>query len=471
MDIYLLLQSFKKDYPLESLRKINEILKNGRKKALVKLLINFDMINVFTSVMVKNEYNFEKLFNGYIMCKVKSLNFENIPKVICYLIGQYVEEIDNLDDALQRLCIRAISYISSEDENINNCLVMSDSVLKTLISKLRTNTTMYVKSRIIFTLSNLLVDHEEIMKNIMPNLISLDELIDILLDFVSIFKCITSEDDIFKKHFSNVKDKANFISFTISELLRFCSHMKMADMWFETTNVTVKMKVINLLSMLKDCEDVYYKHYFIYMIWKITSFCLYSESRCIEEICQQGLISECIKYLNAASDLKITKLTAMRSIEFVITTYPIQISENSFTKLISDGLFIILNRVMVSKNCCKYVKSSCINILNIIIKDFMKIECLLKHQILTTTYKDLKVINSCNEHYNDLITLICNSIIMADRCIQQVINHYDNDLETLLFKFLICKETSDSNIKHISCVFRIISNTFNKIQIEYKNIL
>ena len=53
MDIYLLLQSFNKYYPLESLRKINEILKNSRKDALVNLLINFDMINVFTSVMVK----------------------------------------------------------------------------------------------------------------------------------------------------------------------------------------------------------------------------------------------------------------------------------------------------------------------------------------------------------------------------------------------------------------------------------
>lgn len=207
------------------------------------------------------------------------------------------------------------------------------------------------------------------------------------------------------------------------------------------------------------------------MIWKISLFCHVSESECIEELCKQDLISECIKYLNNDSNFKITKLTAMRSIEFVINAYPIKISESAFAKLVSDGLLIVLNKVMKSKSCCRYVKSSCISILSSINKDFMKIKCLLKYQVLKIAYKDLKVTGIYNPHYNELISLICDSIILANECIQQVFNHYDNDFITVMFKFLICKQTNDGNIKRISCMFRIISETINKIEIECKNVL
>ena len=86
-------------------------------------------------------------------------------------------------------------------------------------------------------------------------------------------------------------------------------------------------------------------------------------------------------------------------------------------------------------------------------------------------YNILKVINDDDLNYNLLITLICDSIILAKDCEEAVCNHYfkqgDNDFANLMFRLLINKKTSKGNVRRIRIVLRIITERCNRIEIDF----
>ena len=450
-EMYLekLLHDFNKKYPLQSLRHINYIIRNAKdeiKDELINLLFKYDMIHTIASLINDNRYNFRNLFDGFIIQKVKLLNFINIPIVIVDLVNKYCEKIDNVDDALQRLCIKILEYISSEERYSMDLIVNCDAVLPSLISNLKKNTTMNVFAYTISTLSNLLVDNEVPLSKIIPKLVSFQVFIDIMLKFALKIECET---------------------FAISEILRLCSHMNIAEFFtLAKFDPELQLNIINLLSMLKQSNDVDYKYYLIVMIGKIS---LRADKALL---CDEGLINECIVYVMDNLDQSENNSTIIFEALATINTVS-RLDGDSFDTLIDNRLLIVLKRVMASAKCGQVITSIALYILHTIVKDhFTHMQYLLKYDLFRIAYLMLEMSDDNNFNYNKLISLICDSIILASDCKEDIYNHYfkqrDQDFASSMFKLLLCEKTNQSNINRIRIVLRIIAEKCDRIEIDFK---
>ena len=480
--------SFNNEYPIQELRYINKTINEATNTVyegrIIDNLISSNFAQYIVKLMQNNELCFENLFNGF----VKDLTF-HIPVVLISLIKCSCGFIVNVDDILQHLCIEMLQYISCGNEIQTMYLSTNNYIVYTLIKKFKCETSINVKFRIIFTLSNVLTENKQEIRKLFLHEINREEIINILIIFVNYFKNyvhIDNDQDFIERfqimlkngYNEDLKIKTKYLSLMKEEVIRFCNNLNLVkdiNGWknFEYLGFT------KLLYLLKGNVGHHYQEQLVHFINEISNCRDGSRDPNIHEaLCNFGLIEECVVFLKTKGLNSETydewcycaEFCAINSILSLFKPHYIPLNKRVLLKIINDDFIAIILKIILSKEI-NYLyedyamksKEAAIEIFWWMIKEDVLLNMLIEYNVLDVLMRILNEI--CDgDNFNKVVQIICYSILNLD-CEQQLMDKFINEccfdvLMKALLSSLICKDN-----------IRLILKTIKKlIQIKRDNV-
>lgn len=478
-----LFTNYHKEYPLQTLKDINQLIKstkqNDIKETIINLVIHSNIVTDCICLITKKKDHFSILFTGFVKECAKKIQ---IPQVLEQLIYFYCGNIQNIDDLIKIRTVKLISLISTCSKNKTEYLAQHDHLINTLSSMLKGTETIHVTRRLIFTFSNVVADHEDIIQKVISCNEDVTIIVEILLKFMNDFEKSTLTTELFLKKFDYTfadGDEANkfrkhFRYSTMTEIIRIIWNFKIV-VWFKNVNTSTKLKIIQLLSITKNLHRDIYQHYFINMIYMITLGCYNFSNDCINALHDGGVYHEIVKFLKHSilkpkNQYSHSEYYALRTICCIIDAYPLKIDKSKLTNLIQNGLLFVLKKILIitiddSKQrdeLFNLIISCAIKILYGMIKDFEMVCDLFKYSKIVQFVCEITMrINVKNEHFQDFIKLICNAIIYTEE--DEILQYFhDKKFINFMFGVMISKETNIHNLKLISYVLRKITEKFDE---------
>ena len=432
-----LIYTFDEEYPLQSLKYINQTIIKSKNPEFLTILIESGLHHQLTNLTIKNQLNFNNLFYGYVKTNVKQLS-KHVPVVLCLMIKQFCGVINNIDDILQMSCVKTLSYISAGNSVQTKNLIRCERIVKTLIHKLTEETTIHVKLRVMFTISNMLADSPEYIRLQLLSIIPFENLINILYILV---------------HHGNLKYNSKQLSLMKAEVITLCSNLDLGEEFKYCSNV-IKQNTINLLSLLTKCDDLDVQRYFIFMIYQLTT-----DSYFLDSLFESQLIMECFiflkKNLNKLSffneKYKKTAFYAISAICCIFEPDGFLLDQNMALTLANKSLLKLLLNIVVSKQF-RWMLTKTLEIFQLMTNNHELLLILLNNNVIKTLTEELKEHKHHDAidkyHFNQIINVICSVIIsLNDNQQFTLLNDYfaKNYLFDALIKALLSSSTSEQN--------------------------
>ena len=407
------LDTFSPEYPLQTLKNMNIIIKQrihniNNKHSLIKMFIHSDLIIEITKLLKKNECHFQMLMDGFI--RQYGLNQNKCEIAVCLIkqIQMFCGQLDhNVNDLLHHRCIATLATVSFYNLKHNNQVTYDITIA--LLHTLHEECTLPVLSNIIFALSNIACD----AKDLIIQLAEPSELINLLLNKVKSFKSVYENEGCMNVYHKLLKE---IIMLFYNLEFNFVNT-------FETFTFIQKKDVMTLFTYLMQCNDIQHQNTLMHLIKGLMYTQVSIDMQFNHALCDSGLIIACITFINNQRLTSLNafyhyaELVATQTILNVIEGFPVLITRDRIHKLLHSGLLTAICKMLESqesryKSYTDQVSTStrtyCIDILRSFVRDLQMVDILLDHGILELIIN--LGLTQTSEHFNSIMLLLSDSI-------------------------------------------------------------